>query len=314
MATSGSIDYARTRDNLIDTSLKLLGVLGEGETASANAVTDMAVLLNSMIKSWQAKGINLWREDEAVVFLTDAVNTYTLSSSDDRASAEIIKTELSAAGTTGATTISVDAVTNMATSDQIGVELDDNTIDWSTISSIDSSALTVTMAAGLGGAAAVDNNVYVYTTKLARPLDILSVRILYDSGTELELQQLGRREYFQLPNKTQAGRPVAYYYSPQLTNGKLYVWPTPDDVADRLRITYIRTIEDFDAAGDNPDLPQEWLEALAFNLAVRAAPMYGINLLKSNPNLLQLATMTYQDLLAYDSETSSIYIIPRSEE
>lgn len=313
MATSGSTNYSRTRDNLIDTSLKLLGVLGEGETASANAVTDMAVLLNSMIKGWQAIGINLWREDEAVVFLTDSTAEYSLYSSGDRASAEIIKTELSVAGATSDTTITVDSVTSMATSDKIGVELDDNTIDWSTISSIDTTNKTITMAAGLGGAAAVNNNVYVYTTILSRPMDIVSARLLYDNGIERELRKLGRKEYFQLPNKTIEGKPVAFYFSPQLDRGKLYLWPTPDSVADRLRITYIRTIEDFDASTDDPDFPQEWLEAIAYNLAVRAAPMYGIDLLVDNPSVLSIANSSFGLLQAWDSESSSIHVVPGYE-
>ena len=309
MATSGSINYARNRDQLIDTSLKLLGVLGEGETASANAVTDMSVLLNSMVKGWQAQGVNLWREDEAVIFLTDGTAEYTLASTSDHASAEIIKTELSVAGATSDTTITVDAVTSMATSDNIGVELDDNTIDWSTISSINTTTKVITMAAGLGGAAAVDNNVYVYTTRLARPLKILQARLLYDNGTERELRKYGRGEYFQLPNKTLEGKPVAYYYSPQVSTGKLYLWPTPDAVEDRIRITYVRTIEDFDASTDDPDLPQEWFDALAYNLAVHASPMYGIDLNKTNPVLLSLAANMQNALFAYDSEDASTYIV-----
>lgn len=313
MSTSGSINYNRTRDQIIDITLKVLGVLGEGETASSNAVSDMSILLNLMIKGWQAQGINLWREDEAVVFFADGTNTYTLSSSDDHASTEIIKTELSTAGVTNDTTIYVDSVSGMAASDKIGVELDDGTLDWTTIVSTDTNLNTVLLTSGLNSAAAINNNVYVYTTKLTRPLDITSARLLYDSGIERELHKVGRNEYMARTNKTMEGDPLEYYYSPQLNNGKLYLWPTPANVKDRLRITYIRTIEDFDSSSDDPDLPQEWLDAIVYNLAVRAAPMYGVRLQEQKPEIILLAQQTMFALEAYDSESSSIYIIPNGD-
>lgn len=313
MSTSGSINYNRTRDQLIDTTLKLLGVLGEGETASANAISDMSVLLNSMIKGWQANGINLWREDEAVIYFAANTNTYTLSSTGDHASAEIIKTELASSGATSDTVITVDSVTSMAASDYIGVELDDGTLDWTTIISINTNTNQITLTSGLNSAAAVNNNVYVYTTRLARPLDITSARLLNDSGVERELFKVGRREYMQRSNKTQTGAPIEFYYSPQLTTGKLYLWPTPDNVSSRLRVTYVRTIEDFDASSDEPDLPQEWLEAITYNLALRAAPMYGIQIQKQKPEILLLAQEAYIRLEAFDSETSSTYIIPNGD-
>src|SRR3990167_1366698 len=310
MATSSSTNFNQTRDNIISDALSLLGILRKGGTAGSDEISFASNILNKMIKAWQASGVNLWSEDEGVLFLTNDKNTYTLSATGDKASNENIKTELSAAGGASATTITVDSVTDMATSDNIGVELDDNTIHWTTISAINTTTKVITLAAGLASAAAVDNNVYVYTTILNRPRDILQVRYKYDDGKERELRSLGRNEYFALPDKDTNAPPTAYYFSPQLNSGKLYLWPTPDDVSDRILFTYIRTLEDFDAAGDNPDLPQEWLETLTYNLAVRLAPSYQINLARAYPDLILLATTSFQTLQLADSESSSVFMIP----
>ena len=40
MATSGSVDFSITRDNIITEALQLTGVIGEGETPSTNQKSD----------------------------------------------------------------------------------------------------------------------------------------------------------------------------------------------------------------------------------------------------------------------------------
>jgi len=55
MATSGSIDFATTRDDIITEALEQLGVLGEGESPSAAQLTSCSRTLNMMLKAWQAQ-------------------------------------------------------------------------------------------------------------------------------------------------------------------------------------------------------------------------------------------------------------------
>ena len=60
MATSGSTDYSQTRDDIIKRALRLIGVLAQGETPTADQVTEAAAALNGLVKAWQADGMPLW--------------------------------------------------------------------------------------------------------------------------------------------------------------------------------------------------------------------------------------------------------------
>ncbi len=231
MATSGSTDYNQTRNEIISDSLQLLGVLGSGETATANDITLCSNFLNKMIKSWQGQGIHLWKESEGTITIVADQYQYTLNSSN-------------------------------------------------------------------------------YPT-IGRPLNITSCRYHYSDGLERKMKKFGRSQYNELPNKsTSEGASTIFYYSPQLTSGELYVWPVPQETADSIIISYVKSIEDFDAAGDNPDFPQEWLECITYNLAVRVAPAFGITLSRVNPDIIQIAQTTLAELNAWDSEEGSIHITP----
>ena len=191
----------------------------------------------------------------------------------------------------------------MTAADVIGIELDNNTRQFTTISTVDSST-QVTIAAALTAAAAAGNSVFSYTTILSRPMKITSLRYKERAGVERELEFLPREKFFALPNRATLGPPSHFYYAPQLTSGKLYVWPTPNDAGDLLTASYIKTLDDFDAATDDPDLPQEWLDPVAYNLAVRIAPAFGISLSQSNPDVIILAKEMLDDILLWDDDRS----------
>jgi hypothetical protein len=162
--------------------------------------------------------------------------------------------------------------------------------------SLSATALATSFTMGSGGD---------FTT--ARPLRISSARLSV-SSIETPLQEMSRQEYFDLPLKTSSGRPSGYYYDPQLTLGKIYVWPTvATGITATLKFTYQRTIEDFDAAGDEPDFPQEWFECLAYNLAVRLAPKFGAT---TSPEVADIALSTLDDLMGWDREPASVFFQP----
>lgn len=309
MATSGSTDFSQNRDQIIADALQLLGVIGSGETATANDVTFCSNALNKMIKGWQAQGIHLWKETDGFVQLVEDQFKYTLTSS-DKAGDNPIETTLNAAASASATSLTVVSTTGMTAADNISIELDANTNHNTTIVSVDS-ATTLTITSGIATAAASGNRVTVYTTALTRPLNIIECRYHYRSGLERKMKKLGRSEYMSLPTKTTSEGPcTAFYYSPRLSNGFLYVWPVPNETGDNLHITYTKTFEDFDAAGNDPDFPQEWLDCITYNLAVRVAPAFGLTLSRVNPDIIQTAGVLLAEMQAWDSEEGSIKITP----
>ncbi len=312
MATSSSIDFNLTRDNIISHALELIGRLGAGETADSNDVTYCSNALNLMVKSWQNQGLHLWTRTEATVYLTTGTAKYSLvsTSSGANASNTTAETTISSDEASGQTVISVTSSTGMTASDVVLIEQDDNTLHATTISSVDSST-QITIASATTEAAASGNQVYTFTTRLGRPLDILSIRLENKSNIERVLDKISHQEYFDITNKTTQSKPNQYYYDPQTGTGQLYIWPTPDAVSDRLRITYLRSIEDFDAAGNDPDFPQEWTEALAWGLASRIAIAFGVDANKRQEITLR-AEQLLQMATEWDNEHSSAHVIPGS--
>ena len=68
MTRSGSIDFNQTRNEIIESALRKIGALAEGETPTAQQVTNASQELNRLVKTWITKGHHLWALDELVIF------------------------------------------------------------------------------------------------------------------------------------------------------------------------------------------------------------------------------------------------------
>ena len=77
MATSGSINWALNRDDVIKLALRRIGAIGEGETPTSNSVTDAAVSLNALVKEYEAEGMPLWKLTLFSITPT-ATNSFTI--------------------------------------------------------------------------------------------------------------------------------------------------------------------------------------------------------------------------------------------
>lgn len=234
-------------------------------------------MLNSMVKMWQADGIKLWNRREGTLFTDFQDGKYSLSLTGDHATSdEHIKTLLNGALVISATAVTVDSTAGMTAADNIGIKLDDNTRHWDTIATVDSST-TLTLTTGVASAASDNLSVVSYTTKIDRPLELTRVSWLdVTVDTDVPMELVRHEEFFDIPDKTNNGRPTVAYYDKKLGSGVLHLWPRPDNVDTVINFTYHESIEDFDSNGDSPDFPQEWLLALQYNLAVLlAASPYG---------------------------------------
>lgn len=305
MATSGSIDYNRTGEEIITFAHKKLNILASGGTVGTNDLADGLEALEMMIKSWQTEGIRLWLQTLGRIFLVDGQTSYNLSGANGCKISELSETTLDADEAIGQTTLSVTSTSqgaSFANSDVIGIVSDSNTIQWSTISSFVTDD-TVTIGDALTVKSSSGNKVYAYTNAIERPLRIESARRL-NATIETPMISLAKADYDDLTNKTNEGPPVQYYYDPQLGTGVLYLWPTPGTVADSINITYRRGIEDFDSVSNDPDFPSEWLECLGYNLAVRIAGDFGK---KVTPVMAAIAGELKDNIEGWDTEEESVY-------
>lgn len=212
------------------------------------------------------------------------------------------------AATNETTTTSIVILDN-TTGDLIGIRLDDNTRQWTKIVEV-LSTTQVFNADGLTGAAAINRSVFSVPELLPRPVRILQLRRDKIGTTdEIEANQWSREEYFAQPNKSSQGTINNWYYSPQLTDGRIYLWQTANDVDQVARFTYERPIDITANTSDNPDFPSEWFRTLKYNLAVDIAPEYRIP--QDRLDRLEVkAEIFLQDSLGFDFENDSMDMQP----
>jgi hypothetical protein len=309
MATSGSVDFSISRDDIITDALQMLGEGAEGETISGDRMDACSRRLNMMVKAWMANGAKLWAMKQATLFLTVGTASYSLGATGTHCTDTYVQTTLSTDEASGSTSLSLTSTTGMSASDNIGIVLDSGSIHWTTISGAPGAPTTI--ATGLAGAATSGNVVFTYTTKINRPQRIDTDAAYWRSSAtqDTPVKILSRAEYAQLANKTTQGKIVQAFYDPQLTNGVLYVWPTPDSSSDVLRFWYERILEDFDAAANTPDFAIEWGEALVYGLAYRMAPSAGVSLAERD-RLKEDATEKLAICMGYDRENASTFFQP----
>jgi hypothetical protein len=125
VATSGSIDFTSSGNQLIEDALIEIGVLDESEAMTAAMAVRGRRTLNLMVKTWQAQGANLWRNTLGYLFLAKSTESYSLGSSGWHATESYVETTASAAAVSGASAVVLTSATGVATGDYIGIELDE---------------------------------------------------------------------------------------------------------------------------------------------------------------------------------------------
>lgn len=308
MTTSNSTDFTLTRDQIITQALNLLGVYGQGDTVSPNDISFSANALNMMVKAWEGQGIHLWTSSEAALFLTLGQQKYSMKNTASDVTGDYPIFNILTNNSSG-NSISVTSTVGITINDNIGIKLDSNIIQWTTVSAIPTST-TLTLAASLTSSASSGNSVFSFTTRTDRPLEITSARYRYGRGVERPITKKGRDDFMRVSQKSTTGKANQFFYTPKVSDSWLYMWPTADDVGDCITFSYVRRIQDFDSSTDAPDLPQEWLEAIVYNLAIRLAPGFGIATAKLSPDLVQVAQASLVEMQLWDSEEGSLNIVP----
>jgi len=261
-----------------------------------------------MVKAWGAKGLHLWAKEEATLFLTVGTGQYSLTTSKAVDLSSLTSTTLSASFAAAISTITATSTSGFTIGDNIGVVLDNDTIHWTTITTVS----PLLLASALPSAATSANPVYVYTSAISKPLNVLQCRLRKTDGLDLPLAQIASQDYYDIGRKKDTGQPNQWHYIPNKTTGKLSLWPAPSLGTDRVMFTYERINNDISTANADFDFPAEWLEALTWQLAVRIAPAFGKG--AKGAALLPIASSMLRDLQDWDRDISDLEISPDIEE
>lgn len=306
MALSGSFDFNPTTLEVIEGALRIVGAKQRGTSLEAEAYTEARDAFNMLLKQLNADGLRLWKNREATLFLNTDTQSYSLGPSGDHAAYSFQQTTLSVAAVSGASSVTVTTVTGIADNDYIGIELDDGSLHWTQVNGAPAGSV-VTLDAVLTDDAASGNLVYVYTTKINRPLRIISARRRNSDNIDTIVTPISRQEYFDLSNKASDGEVNQYYYDPQLTNGVLYVWPLTTDVSNTLKITVYDPVNDLDSTDDNIDFPVEWMRPLKMMLAQDLVLEYPVS--DSRAKWIAMMAAEAKDIvMGWDVEPVSVFM------
>jgi len=316
MATSGVYYNKWTAFDIIHQALYIIGVLAAGETASSRELEISKRTLNSMIKAWESAGTRLFSKEEATLFLTASQYKYILGSplsaadttSYAHATEQYYSTTLTSDKPIGTTVLDVTSTSDMTANDFIGIVLEGAAMQWSTILNI-VSPLQVEISDPLTAAVTNGSFVYNYTDKIQKPLNAYECRRQNNSFIDTPMWQLSHKEYNELPNKTIASTPVNFHYQPKRGYGLLYIWPASNsDSLYRINFTYDRQFQIFDSTLDNQDFPDEWSEAIIYQLACRLAFPFGKRQMLEE--LEPIADKYLDAMKNFDNEWGSIELRP----
>ena len=140
-------------------------------------------------------------------------------------------------------------------------------------------------------------------------IDVLDVVIRRTDGattTDISMDQIGRSEYWNLPNKSTQSRPTQWFLDKQITP-KLYIWPASENATDQLIINRLVRIEDADASVNTVGVPFRFYPCLAAGLAYYIA-------LKRAPERVQMLKAVYEEemrrAIDEDRDRASFQITP----
>ena len=137
-------------------------------------------------------------------------------------------------------------------------------------------------------------------------LDVVIRRTEGGSTTDIQMAQVSRSAYWNIPSKDTQSRPTQWFLDKQITP-KLYIWPASENNTDQLLINRLIRIEDADASANTMDMPFRFYPCLAAGLAYYIA-------LKKAPDRVEMLKSFYEEEFAraadQDESRASLFVAP----
>lgn len=322
---TGTYIFTVTATDIINEAMLNIGAIGEAEIPTAQEFNDCLRKLNLLVKSWMAKqdfapGLKMWSRARGDLFLGFTQYQYQLGPTGDNwagfttgnpPNLTYNSTTLASNAGQGATNISVNTPTVMNQNDYIGILIGTD-LFWTTVSSYSNGL--VGLNAPLTGNANANAQVFNYTTKQQRPLQIETCILRDTFANDTPMNKMTLEDYELLPTKTSntfQSDPTAIYYESQIgtstatSNGQLYIdVGGAQDVTKLLHIVYLNPISDITNPVDNPAYPQQWYRPLCWGLSREICGMFDASWTdEMKENLSEALAFAQQQ----DAEVTSFY-------
>jgi hypothetical protein len=164
--------------------------------------------------------------------------------------------------------------------DSINVLLDTNVTEERIIAAINQATNELTVTVAFTGTASTGQACVNLTTRRNKFIPVKrilndNVRRRESTNYEIPIVFQSRKDYFDLPNKNQPGTPIQAYYDRQIPQGVMYLWNSPSSAVSIINFTYERKIQVMTEATQTFDVPEDWYDAITYNLAKRLIPKVG---------------------------------------
>lgn len=321
MATSGTTTFSVTRNDIIQSSLRLLGVLEEGAQPTAPAIESASLVLNMMLKDWMTDGIKLWTVTELTIPLKSNQTAYTIGPSstydlNTNKPLRLIQSFLRNVSNTtnqvaeisllsGGTGYTVQATNPVSATGGSGTGATFNL-------TYTGGVVTKALLANDGGNDYAVGDVLTMSGGTFTTPATVTVDSLLNTYIDLPMSILSQQEYNILGSKYNTGTVNSVYYWPYTTYGEVKVFLTPDASTStdyELHMTVQRPIEDITTANQTFDFPSEWYQSLRWGLASELAADYGLPLDKLG-GIIARAEQYKERLAGWDVEYASIFFQP----
>ena len=242
MATSGSRNWIATRDNIIYSALRKLGVKQSDNPPTAEETQDASFALNAMVSSWQNDDVHLWTMAEEILPLTADTLSYSLGTTTLELQTPLFRRD------------DDDSSIGILTREEyFGIPDKKSSGDPTSI------YVDYQLANPTAYVWPVPNN----TTSLILGTDGLYYLCILDHTSAAASRPITGADY------------ATYWQAVSTVTATAWVTAT-DYYSDVIRYTKVLRLQDFDAAADNPDFPVRWMQALIYGLASDLAPEFGL--------------------------------------
>ena len=291
MASSGSWDFGQTATQLIQAVYEDLGVVSPGVSPVASLSTLALDRLNKIVKQHQGvsdgMGLKVHTRQFVTLIFAKGQQSYLIgpNTGDARASTQVGRTTISADEAIGQTVISITSNTDttsypgttitMTSGDSVGIELNDGTIQWSTISGTPASTMTIGNA--LTVASSAGRHIYWFTNRAQRfpAIEAAVIRDVNLRDTPLDIYRTVQEYQYGVSDKYADSTPTRLLVEPLLTQTRVTFDAQPNDVTKTVVLTVFYPAEDYDAAANDIAFPQEALRWLHWELAFALSPSVG---------------------------------------
>lgn len=239
--------WLQTRNQIISRALRIIGVVAQGDTPSAEQFSEGTVALNALMLSLAVEDIKLWKRE----WLTKVLIP----------SSEVI-------GTDGLNYKCIRSHTASTLNCPVtGAEWP---MYW--------------VQTGTAGVAWVDLTAYTSIGDFLIDADTLKVMKFMTrlNGTEHDIAMVNYDVYLEQSQKWQTSTYPSYVWLDRGINQRAYLWPQPIDTSTIVHYYADKVIPELANASDNPDTHGKLYDLLSYTLASNLADEYGINLSERN--------------------------------